>query len=66
MNQKILVADDHVVVRLGIEMLIRNNTGLTIHLEHATSGDIVLALLHQQDKHYPIIHHTSNLVEIIM
>lgn len=49
MNHKILIADDHVVVRLGLEMLIRNTAQTPALIEHATSGDIVLSLLRQQE-----------------
>ncbi|WP_028788974.1 response regulator [Terrimonas ferruginea] len=49
MNPKILIADDHVVVRLGLEMLIRNNSQLSIQIEHATSGDIAFSFLKQQE-----------------
>lgn len=49
MNPSILIADDHVVVRLGLEMLIRNNSQVSTQIEHATSGDIVLSFLQQRE-----------------
>ncbi|NML20801.1 response regulator transcription factor [Pseudoflavitalea sp. G-6-1-2] len=49
--KKVLIADDHFTVRIGIEMLIKDIPGDSYSYEHAVSGDDLISKLEASEYH---------------